>query len=361
MNPPNKRLRASAAASLALLLALTSCSKKAPEEPPARPVRVITLEASNLTDATELPGEVRSRIETRAGFLVGGRITSRQVEIGQAVTAGQVLATIDPTDTRLGAQAAAAALASARLERDQQQSDYTRYAELQRKGFVGDAELERHRNLLDAAQARFAQAQAQSAVSDNQAAYATLRAPADGVVTAIEAEVGQVIAAGQAVVRLALGSEKEVVVGIPENRLQALGHPARVRVRLWADSAAIAGRARELAPVADPATRTYALHVSLIEPPARVALGMTATVIFDGGAPTRAFVLPVSALLQQGGEAAVWRVKAQDSRVELVRVRLGAPAGNGVQVLDGLRAGDTVVTAGVHLLSPGQRVKIPAS
>jgi len=343
---------------LALPLALAACSPVRDPTPDIRPVQVEKLSLEDSTEPAELSGEVRPRIETRAGFQIAGRIATRLVEVGQRVARGQTLATLDPTDSRLGAEAAAAQLVSARVDRDQLRSDLARYKELHRKGFVGDAELERHQNQLDAAQARFDQAQAQASVSANQADYATLRAPAAGVVTAIESEVGQVVAAGQPVIRLALGDEKEVVVGIPENRLQSLGHPQRVRVRLWADGDLVQGRPRELSPVADPATRTYAMKVSLVDAPPRVALGMTASVLFDSPGEHRSLALPLQALLHEGEQTYAWRLDPATSTVQRVPVRIGAPAGNRVEILDGLRAGDTIVTAGVHLLAPGQKVRL---
>ena len=170
----------------------------------------------------EFSGEVRPRVETRAGFQVPGRVTQRLVEVGQAVKAGQTLATLDAQDYRLAAEAADAGLGAAKVDRDQQRADYGRFEELQHKGFISQADLDRRKASLDAAEARYLQAEASARASGNQAGYSILRAPHDAVVIGVDAEVGQVVSAGQSVIRLARTGEKEVLIGIPEQQLALL-------------------------------------------------------------------------------------------------------------------------------------------
>jgi RND family efflux transporter MFP subunit len=306
----------------------------------------------------EFAGEIRPRIETRGGFQVGGRITERLVDVGQRVRQGQPLATIDPQDYRLAADAAAAARASAQVERDQQRADYARFEELRAKGFISQAELDRRKASLDAAEARYAQAAAQARASGNQAGYAVLRAPHDAVVTAIDAEVGQVVAAGQSVVRLAGSDEKEVLVGIPEQHLGMLKRADDIEVRLWAGGPPIRGRLRELAPVADAATRTFPARIALVDPPAGVALGMTATVSFAVPLAQPVITLPLQALLVDDGATHAWRYDPTTATVRRTRVRVGNVAGNEIVIADGLHSGDIVVTAGAHQLQEGQKVKL---
>jgi RND family efflux transporter MFP subunit len=338
----------------ALAAALAACGKPPPPAEDVRPVRVQTLGLSDGAAVAELAGEVRPRIETRAGFQVPGRIVKRHVEVGQSVHAGAPLAQLDPADFRLGLEAAQAQLTAAQVDRDQQRADYRRFVELQAKGFISQADLDRRKAALDAAEARYAQAAASSRVSGNQAEYTTLRAPHDAVVAGIDAEVGQVVTAGQPVVRLARTGEKEVAIGVPEAQL-ALVQPGKdVRVRFWSGGEA-AGRVREIAPVADPATRTYPARVSLIDPPAGTALGMTATVALS--LPARqALLIPLQAVLLEGGKPQVWIYEQGSVRRQPVQV--GGVAGNELVVTQGLKPGDTVVTAGVHLLQDGQKVRV---
>jgi RND family efflux transporter MFP subunit len=339
-------------------LLAASCGKEVPRTEDVRPVRTITLAPTPVVDVAELPGEVRPRVESRVGFQVGGRINSRRVELGQRVRQGDVLATLDPADFKLSAAAAAAQLNAARVDRDQQRADMKRFDDLHRQGFISGAELERRRAQLDAAEARYAQAAALADVSTNQTAYATLRAPAAGLISAIDAEAGQVVASGQSVVRIALTGDKEVAIAIPEARLEPLRRVPEVGVALWANGAELKGRIREIAPIADPATRTYMARVTLIDPPPDVALGMTATVRFATPPSPPILAVPLTALLREGDATFLWRLDRQAMTVEQVKVAVAGVADNAVILGSGVQAGDTIVTAGVHLLKPGQKVRL---
>jgi RND family efflux transporter MFP subunit len=344
-------------AAAAAVLALVGCSKPGPALDDVRPVRTITLAAAQSTAVAEFAGEVRPRVESRVGFQVGGRIETRAVEVGQPIRPGQVLATLDASDYRLSAAAAAEQLTAARVDLDQQRADFKRFEELHQQGFISGADLERRRSSLQAAQARHRQAQSQSDVSGNQAAYAVLRAPIAGVVTAIDAEVGQVVAAAQTVVRIAQTADKEVVIAIPESRLQALRQMGDVRVTLWAGGGELRGRVREIAPVADPATRTFTARVALFDAPPTVALGMTATVRFEAPLPAPILTVPLTALLREGEDTYVWRLDPTSMTVSRSAVTVVSVAGNDLVVSGGVVPGDTIVTAGAHLLKEGQSVK----
>ena len=346
--------------SLAVLavVSLAGCSEQPVATEDVRPVRTLTVSPRSTSGVAEFSGEVRPRIETRAGFQVGGRMTQRLVEVGQVVRQGQTLATVDPQDYRLAADASEAARTSAQVDRDQQRADYKRFEDLQAKGFISQAELDRRKASLDAAEARYAQAAANARVTGNQAAYAVLRAPHDAVVTAIDAEVGQVVSAGQSVVRLAQTAEKEVVIGIPEQQLALLREATDISVRLWAGGAPIKGKLRELSPVADPATRTFPARIALIDPPPNVALGMTGPVAFAIPLPQPVITLPLQALVVEAGATHAWRYDPASNTVQRTRVRVGNVAGNEIVVAEGLKAGDMVVTAGAHQLKEGQKVKL---
>ena len=342
-----------------LLSMLAGCDKPAPRQEDVRPVRAITLAAGGGAERVEFSGDVRARYESRLGFRVGGKIVERRVDVGANVKDGQVLMRLDPQDLRLAEAQARATLQAAETERDLAEADYKRHQELRARNFVSQAVLDARQAALRAAQAKVEAARAGLRVQGNQAAYANLVSDADGVVTGVDAEVGQVVAAGTPVVRVARTDEKEVVIGIPEDRVGQLRQASDVKVRLWANRAqAIPGRIREVAPVADPATRTYTVKVA-IPPDPEVRLGMTATVDMAAapaaGAASQLRV-PLSALVQDKGATGVWVV--EQGAVQLRRVQLAGQAGNDILLSGGVQPGQTVVTAGVHLLKPGQKVRI---
>lgn len=346
-----------------LIAMLAACDKPAPKTEDVRPVRVIQLAAGNGTERVEFSGDVRPRYESRLGFRVGGKIVERKVDIGTNVKDGQVLMRLDPQDLRLAESQARASLRATETVRDLAQADYRRHQDLRTQNFVSQAVLDAKQSALRAAQANVDAARAGLRGQSNQAGYANLESDADGVVTAIDAEVGQVVAAGVPVVRLARTDEKEVVIGIPEDRVGQLRRVNGVSVRLWANRGhSIPGKIREISPVADPSTRTYTVKVSL-PPGTDVRLGMTATVELAttttaNGAALR---VPLSALVQDKGATSVWVVEKERSgalAVQLRRVQVAGQSGNDLLLSGGVQPGQTVVTAGVHLLKPGQKVRI---
>ncbi|MGN8084673.1 efflux RND transporter periplasmic adaptor subunit [Ralstonia sp. 22086] len=341
---------------------LAGCSKEAPKAPEVRPVRTMTVTSEQGAGTAEFSGDVRPRIESRLGFRVPGKIIARLVDVGATVKKGQVLARLDPTDLALAQQSSQAQLSAAKTDRDLAAADLKRYSELFAKGFISAAEQQRHQANYDAAQARYEQAGAGYRNQVNQAGYATLEADADGVVTGVDAEVGQVVSAGQPVVRVAQTAEKEVVVGIPEDQVDTLRKSPEVSVKLWADqSRSIPAKVREIAPAADPLTRTYTVKISVPNPPPELRLGMTAVATFvrpGGGADSGGMGVrvPISALLQDQGKNVVWLYDAASQTVKPVPVTVGAPRDNVLLVTSGLQPGQTIVTAGVHLLKAGQKV-----
>lgn len=341
--------------SLAAVL-LAACSKPAPPPEDIRPVRAIVVSSSNLGVQAEFSGEVRARVESRLGFRVGGKIAARKVDVGDVVRRGQVLMQLDPQDLRLSQAQAGASLRAAETTRDLAQADLKRYQELRAQNFVSQAVLDEKRSALRAAQASVDAAQAAYRGQSNQAQYAGLVADGDGVVTSVEAEVGQVVAPGTPVVRVARLGEKEIVIGLPEDKVDALRRLKDVTVRTWANpELRLAGKVREVSPVADPATRTYAVKVSIPDSP-EVRLGMTALVRFASTTPDARMTVPLSALHQEKGVTSVWIV--ENGKVRLVPVQVGDIAGNDVVLSGGVQPGQTVVTAGVNLLKAGQRVTI---
>ena len=211
------------------------------------------------------------------------------------------------------------------------------------------------------AEARLAQARTQVSVSQNQADYTALTADHAGVVTGIMAEVGQVVAAGQTVVKLARTGEKEVVISVPENRLAELGASRDIAITLWADPAArYRGQVREVSPSADPVTRTYAARIAVLDADRAMNLGMTANVYLKGVRREAAAMLPATALFQDNGKAAVWVVQPDTRTVRLVPVGVGEYQEDQVAITSGLKRGDIVVRAGVHKLFDGEKVRLAA-
>jgi RND family efflux transporter MFP subunit len=344
---------------VAAALLLAACSPPPPTEEPVRSVKVVTVGLGSIASGAEFAGEVRARVESRLGFRVGGKIVRRQAELGQHVQAGQVLAQIDPQDYKLAADAARAQVAAAQTNRDLTAADFKRYKGLRDQNFISDAELERRDTALKAAQAQLEQAQAQWAAQSNQAGYASLVADVSGVVTSVDAESGQVVAAGTPVVRIAQDGARDAVFAVPEDRIAMVKAGSPVTVTPWGTSTAMPGTVREVAASSDPVTRTFTVKVTL-EGRQLPPLGSTVTVVpkaLDHSA-AQAIKLPTSAFFQDGQTSAVWVVDPAAMTVRMQTVQIATADGNDVVVTGGLTAGMLVVTAGVHVLSPAQKVTI---
>jgi RND family efflux transporter MFP subunit len=354
---PSFNLRRVAALSLGAAFVLAGCSKPVEKAEDIRPVRAIRLAADNIDVVAEFPGDVRARVESRLGFRVGGKIVARKVDVGAPVKRGQVLMQLDPQDLQLAQAQANAGLKAAESNRDLARAELKRYQELREKNFVSQAVLDSKDTAFKAAQASYEQAMAAYRNQSNQAGYTTLVSDVDGVVTSVDAEVGQVVAAGNPVVRVAQVGEKEIVIGIPEDKVDALRKVTDVRVRTWVNpSEIIPGKLRELSPVADPATRTYTAKISIPNAPEGVKLGMTAYVTFAAKSQHAMIKLPLTSLFNDKGATSVWVV--ENGNVKLVPVQVAGSSGNDILVSSGIAPGQTIVTAGVNLLKPGQKVKI---
>jgi membrane fusion protein, multidrug efflux system len=349
-------LRGAAALAVAALL---GCSRAEAPPEPIRAVKVITVTASGMTSQHEFAGEVRPRVEARLGFRVAGKITQRQAEVGQHVKAGALLAQLDPQDYRLATDAARAQVAAAATNRDLAAADYKRYVTLREQNFISGAELERRESALKAAQAQVDQAQAQLAAQGNQARYANLLADVSGVITAVEAEPGQVVSPGMTIFRIAVDGPRDVVFAVPEDKIAAVRPGTDVAVRLWAGNEPLAGRIREVAASADPATRTYAVKVSLSgeqQPPLGATVAVVPQVLSHAG--TQAIRIPISALRQEGQGSAVWVLDRQTMTLKSQPVQIATADGNEAVIGAGLVPGMVIVSAGVHVLAPGQKVTV---
>jgi len=346
-------------ATAVFLTTLAACSKKEAPQEPLRSVKLLTVVGTDLNISGDYSGEVRARVESRLGFQVAGKLVQRPAEQGQRVAAGQLLALIDAKDYQLSAQAAAAQVVSAQSQRDLALADFKRFEALKAQNFISGAELERREAALKAADAQLNQAKAQAQAQTNQAGYARLTASQSGVITGVDAEVGQVVSAGQPVLRLAHDGPRDAVFSVPEAMALTLKVGQKMKATLVSTGQALQGQVRELAASADPVTRTYAVKLAL-EASERLPLGSTVNVqaLQMPGSQAGVIKLPTSALRQEGAGTAVLVLDAASMSVRSQSVQVGMVDGNEVVITSGLQAGQQVVSAGVHVLSPGQKVTI---
>ncbi|ACA17190.1 efflux transporter, RND family, MFP subunit [Methylobacterium sp. 4-46] len=342
-------------------LALAGCDEqKAPaagEGSGARPVLVQRATFEDRVPSRTFVGTIRPRIESDLGFRVQGKIETRLVNVGDVVRAGQPLARLDEVDLRLQTEQAQAELAAATASLAQAEADLRRTATLAVQGWSAAASLDRQKAAAEEARGRLLRAERALMLARNAVSYAVLAADADGVVTAALVEPGQVVAPGQAAIRLARTAEKEAVIAVPEALIGQVREGAAT-VGLWSDpKAKLAARLRELAPAADAATRTYLARFSLPDADARVQLGMTATVTLSGASAERIVRVPLSALYNQGGGPAVWTVD-EAGGLSLKPVSVAAYEAQDALVAGGLAEGERFVRLGVHKLDAGQRVRV---
>ena len=344
---------------LSCALAIAACSKPEAVQEPVRAVKVITVGAGTLTSGGEFAGEVRARVESRLGFRVAGKITQRQAEMGQHVNAGAVLAQIDASDYQLAVQAAQAQVAGARTQRDLAQAEYKRYEGLRAQNFISAAELERREASLKAAQSTLDQALAQAQNQGNQSAYTQLRADVSGVITSVDGEVGQVVAAGTPVFRLAQDGPRNAVFAVSENMVMRLQKGQRMSAVMAQGGPTVQGRIREIAGSADPVTRTFNVKLAL-ESGEKLPLGASVNVQAAGLTvnPSTVIKVPTSALRQEGKGSAVWVLDEAKMTVSSQAVVVTTADNNEAVIGSGLTAGQRIVSAGVHVLNPGQKVTV---
>jgi RND family efflux transporter MFP subunit len=362
--PPQlpKRSRAASARILVpalALLVLTACQpeKVAEVEKPARPVLAQSVHFEGRAAERTFVATIRPRTESDLGFRVGGKVARRLANVGDAVKAGQALALLDETDLRLQREQADAELRSANAALAQADAELKRITSLRGEGWSTASAYDRQKAATEEARGRVARAERAASLAANALSYATLAADADGVVTAVQVEPGQVLAAGQAAIRLARLNEKEAVIAVPEAQVGGL-HQAKASLSLWSNpDKRYEARLRELSPSADPATRTYLARFSLVGAGPEVQLGMTATLAAIAPENGRIARLPLSALFNQGSGPAVWVIDI-DGRPVLRPVTVAAYESREVLISSGVSEGDQVVTLGVQKIDAGQRVRV---
>jgi len=302
-------------------------------------------------------GEVKGRFESQLSFQVGGKIVKRNVQLGSVVNAGDVLMEIDAKDVKQTVNRDAAQVDSAESQLRLAESNLNRYRTLYEHKAVSEAQLDQYQSAYDVAVASAHQASAQYAQGSNQLGYSALYADKAGVVSSITAEAGQVVGAGQSALTIVQDGQLETEINVPENRISELSAAGQLKVTFWAlPTVSVDAVIREISPMADKISRTYKVRVSLINPPADVKLGMTSTVsVPNMGNLQVAANIPLAAIYQNGETPGVWVVN--NEIVTLRAIKIGAFADGKVQVLQGLQNGEIIVTAGVHKLKEGQKVR----
>jgi len=347
----------------ALSAVLAGCDTRAETkaQAPVRPVLATTVHYAQQNPERTFVGTIKPRIETDLGFRVAGKVAKRLVEVGDAVEPGQALALLDESDLKLQADQAEAELSASTGVKAQAQASLQRSIDLRAKGWTTDAQMDTARAAADEADGRFNRAQRAVELTKNSLSYATLTADAQGVVTATLVEPGQVVAAGQGAIRVARSAEKEVVVAVPET-LVARARDGSASVSLWSEPGRkYEAKLRELAPMADPTTRTYQAKFSLPGAGKDVKLGMTATLTLCDSASERVTRLPLSALFNQGTGPALFVVNAETGELTLKPVTVKSYDAQDVVISSGVSEGDSVVTLGVQKLDTEQRVRVVSS
>lgn len=349
----------------AVLIAAAAGPAGSAPTPPAlqgsRPVLVTEAHFEPLRPDRSFVAVIRPRIEADLGFRVSGKIARRLVDVGLPVKAGDALAELDDTDLRLQREQAEAEARSLVTAVVQASAEEQRAVNLRKQGWSADATVERARATADDARARKEKADRALSLAENALGYAVLRADADGVVTAALVDRGQVVTAGQAAIRVARLEEKEAAVAVPEVLVGQL-QGSEATLSLWSSpDRHYDARLRELSPVADAATRTYAARFSLPQAGEEVKLGMTATLVLSGTSGEKAARLPLSALFNQGSGPAVWTVDPASGDLALRPVSVARYGGREVFVRSGIAEGEKVVTLGVQKLDAGMRVRIVQS
>lgn len=342
---------------VALVAACDETDEAAPAE--ARPVRVVVVEERATGEAASLAGTVESQVQVDLAFRIGGRMTDRDVAVGDTVEAGQFIARLDPTDEENGVRAAEANLAAAEAQLTEARSNFDRQRQLFDRGFLARAGLERAEAALNTASSMADAAAAQYGIATRRLNDTVIYADAPGVVTAIGGEPGEIVAGGRMIVQVARDGGMDAVFDVPAAMIEASPADPEINVSLsQTPTISAKGRVREVAPRADTQTGTFRVRVGLIDPPAELRLGsiVTGRAIFG---EVNVVEIPATALTSSEGRPAVWVVDPAASTVDLRQIEVERFLTATVIVAGGLKPGEQVVTAGVQALRPGQAVRLP--
>lgn len=355
-------MKRATAVSILLLgaVALSACTEqKAETKPVIRAVKVVEIAKVANVRELEYSGSVKSRTEMNLGFRVAGKVTERLVDIGDRVQPGDVVARIDPTDYKLAVDSAEASLAAAEKGVETAELANVRAHELFKKDAVPKQQMEQAQLAYDQAVSTRTAAAASLDQAKNQLSYADLKSDRDGIVTAISADRGQVVAAGTPVLTVVADDQKEVQIAVPENDIAEFAIGKSVKAKFWSDDKLVLdGKVREVSGSADSRSRTFSVRVSLPND-ARVLIGMTATVVADIKGAGDAVTVPLSALAEKDGGKIVWTVDRTAAIVHSRAIKIADFTNDGVGVTEGLKPGDIVVSAGTQFMTENLKVKLP--
>lgn len=361
MKPPRTE-RTGRRAALALLAAVlvAGCTPVGEEEaaPPIRPVRTITVSAAPSTPGLSFTGRIEAADHVTLAFRTGGRMIERNVEVGSVVEPGDIVARLEEQNERNAVRSAEAALVAAEAAQVRADNAFGRHQELLSRGVTAQAYFEGVKQARIAADAAVEAARSRLVIARDRLGFTALEADGPGVVTAVGAEPGEVVASGRMIARLARDGGRDGVFDVPAAMLDVFGPDVEVRVSLPGDPAVTAtGRVREVSPGADPVTRTFRVRVGLADPPDAMRLGtsVSGTVVAAAG---DGFAIPVAAVWGEGADSAVWVVDPADETVAARSVEIARRDPASALVTGGLSEGDIVVTAGVGVLQEGQRVRL---
>lgn len=360
LSPSNTYIRLPVISIVSVMaLVLSGCSEqKAETTEIIRPVKVVEIAAIDTSRTLSYSGTVRARTEMNLGFRVNGKITERLVDIGQRVNTGDLLARIDPSDYELALTSAKASLDATERQVETAELARVRAEQLFAKNVSPKSQLEQ--TTLSYNQAVATRDSARSALDQakNQVSYTNLKSDQNGIVTAVNADIGQVVGSGTPVVSVAVDGEKEVLVAIPETDIAQFKPGKVVTVGFWSDaSLMLQGKVREVAGSAEPQSRTFAVRISLPNDQ-NVLLGMTAGIIAAASDVQQFVTIPLSALARKGGEPIVWTVDRTAETVHSRPVEVADFTGDGVRIAEGLKPGDVVVAAGTQFMTEGLKVKV---
>jgi RND family efflux transporter MFP subunit len=341
-----------------LVLMVAGCNKPEAPATQVRPVRAITIERSAEGETVSLTGQIRAKDEVSLAFRINGRMMERTVDVGDVVKPGQLIAMLDPKDEQDSLRTAQANLVADKAKLTEARLTFGRKQELVKDGWTPRAQFDTAKQTLDSAQAQVDAAQAQVSSAENRLSYTALFADAAGAVTAKGAEPGEVVQAGQMIVKVAHKGGRDAVFDVPEQLIRTGPRDPIVHLALTNDPSVKAiGRVRETSPQADATTRTFQVKVGIIDPPAAFTLGSTVTGSIKL-APPPGVEVPPSALTEANGRPAVWVFDPQSQTVSLRNVDVARYDAADVVISQGLETGEIVVTAGVQTLRPGEKVRL---
>lgn len=346
-----------ATAMLGASLALSGCGSEKAAAPKAPLVKTMTVGETAQDVKNSFSGTVHGYFESPLAFQVGGRIMQRYVNSGEKVVAGQALFKVDSKDAEEQAAAAQSSLNAAEASYKLAQSTLARYEKLHSVNAISDLAMDQTRNQFDLADAQLQSAQSALARAENNLGFTVLTADRDGIVGTTMYEVGQVVAAGTPVVSIIDDSKLDIHISFTEKQYGQYSVGMPCQVTFWAlPGVTVEGKVREVAAAPNTSTGTYDAKVTLVDPPADVAVGMTAEVKFDTASHQKGVMIPLTAIATQSENPSVWVVR--DNKVYIQKVEVGRYGEDAVEIVSGLKNGDRVVTAGIGKLSEGEEVRL---